>query len=177
MKDQQRLKLAELLWQRERKEKRSQLDERIEEIVLPNQYSFVPFSDSDIIQSASEDRPRDKWGENLYLQTSTDEPGIVTKVIANFIELNPYDFSYIFFMNYNFGFVKIDNEVLFTKWAALIELDGDEIYCHLPEKSSWICIERTEDVLTAKEHLGRIWIYEITFSNKKFKSDLVKNSA
>ncbi len=177
MNEQQKIKLEESKWKKEREEKLSQLDQCLKEIISTNQYSFVTFDDSDKIQSLSEDWPSKKWEEHLYLQTETKEPGMVTKIISNFIEANPYDFSYVFFMNYNFGLVKISNDILFTKWPTLIEIDGDEIFCYMPDKNCWICIQRTEEFLPDKKRLGPIWIYEVTFSNMNFKNELLTNSA
>jgi len=158
MNEQDKIRLAELRWKNERENKLLELDRRLKEFMSPSQYSFVSFDESDTIQKLSEDWPG-KSEEQL-----------------NLIEINPYDFSYVFFMNYNFGLVKVNNDALFTKWPGLIEIDSDMIFCYIPDQKNWICVERTDQFLPGKEQLGVFWIYEITFSDMAFKTKLLENA-
>lgn len=70
-------------------------------------------------------------------------------------------------MNYNACLVSISNESLLNHWKQLLELDGDEIFISMPSKQHFICLELTEDIIVGNEKDGRLWIYEITFSNKE----------
>lgn len=161
-------------WERERYFKMNELDQKMKPLLDSSFYSFLLFEDSDKIQLKSDDWPSDKWDKKLYIQTETSFPRPVTNIITRFIEINEFEFSYVFFMNYNFGLIKISNDALLTKWAALIEVDGDEIFCFIPNKSSFICIERTQEQIRLPDNIEFIWIYEVTFSNENFRDELVK---
>jgi hypothetical protein len=79
-------------------------------------------------------------------------------------------------MHYNFGLVAIPNASLARYWSDFIEIDGDEIFCSIPGRTEFICIEKSEDLIVGEEIKGMQWIYEVTFSSKEFKDELQSNS-
>jgi hypothetical protein len=165
-------RIEELRWEQERRAKQMMLDQKLTEALPADLYSFISFSDSDIFQSAIDDWPDRKWEDGLYLQTELDNPNPINQVLAKFASLNSETFCYVYFHNYDFGIVRIEKTALYKHWSELIEIDGDQIFCYLSDRSGFICLEKTEDIMVGKESLGRNWLYEITYSNHTIKSEL-----
>jgi len=162
--------LEKLAWENERKGKAYLINQRLESIIPPEYYSIVSFEESDRIQILGEGWP---GSEEYSIQTLVNEPAIVSSIVSNFIALNPFDFSYIFFFNYGFGLVKVSNDFLLYKWPSLVELDTEQIYCYIPSRNYFICIHRTDEFLKGKEQKGIFFIYEVTFSNLDLKKALL----
>ncbi|HSC52096.1 MAG TPA: hypothetical protein VLC98_00630 [Phnomibacter sp.] len=173
MTEEQKQRLEELREEQYRKSQQDGLMDRLNSIIPEQSYSFLSPEYSNTFQNQTDPWPKLKWEKELYVQTEMSNPGIVTTILAHFLKLNPHNYTYLFFMNFHFGLVKIDNDVLFTKWPALVEADGDEILCFLPHRSDYICIERLEEKMVGKEELGYHWLYEVTFSNEHIKSELM----
>ncbi len=170
MTQEQKHLLEKLRWENERKAKQFQLEKKLEALLKKEFFSFLTFEESDKIQLASEGWPDNKWNDGLYLQTDLFSSTSIFRILEKYLDLNNFGFIYIFFMNYNFGLVRIQNDTIKSYWAQLIEIDTDEIFCYIPNRKDFICIEKTEDFIIGKEKEGRQWIYEITFSNKKLKT-------
>lgn len=177
MTEEQKQRLEELREEQYRKSQQDALLIRLNGIIPEQSYSFLSAEDSNTFQNKTVPWPELKWEKELYVQTEMSNLGIVTTILARFLKLNSHDYTYVFFMNFHFGLVKIDNDVLFTKWPALVEADGDEILCFLPHRSDYICIERLEEKMVGKEELGYLWLYEVTFSNERIKSELLLDGA
>jgi len=165
-------RIAELRWEKERKEKRTTLEPKLSAIV--NSFKFLTDKQSDEFQSKSDDWPDNKWKDALFLQTKVSEPESIEGIINRMMKLIDGERLYLFMMNFNFGLIQISKNELIKNWKELIEIDGDEIYCYNPSSSDFICIEKTEEFITGKEDEGRHWIYELTFSNKELK-EKIKN--
>ena len=41
----------------------------------------------------------------------------------------------------------MQNEMLANHWQELVDLDGDEIFCYIPERPEFLCIEKTEEII------------------------------
>jgi hypothetical protein len=177
MTEEQKNLLEKLKWDNERKLKQSQLAKKLKSFLAEDSFLFLTFDESDKIQRINDGWPANKWSDNLYLQTEITNPSYFSHSIEKYIELNSDDFLYIFFMNYNFGLVKIKNDTLINFWAKFIEIDSDEVFCYLPNRTDFICLEKTEDFISGKEQEGRQWIYELTFSNTILKTLLTQNGS
>lgn len=175
MKEEETKRLEELRWLHERNSKKIMLNEELKNLLPTDTYSFLSIQDSDNIQLEGHGWPDDKWSNNLYVQTPNSNSELIASLVNRFIEVNSRDVCYVFFMHYNFGLVEIKNEMLANHWQELIDLDGDEIFCYIPERPEFICIEKKEEAIVGKEKDGRHWIYEVTFSSKEFKSELKIN--
>ena len=163
-------RIAELRWEKERKEKRTTLEPKLSAIV--NSFKLLTDKESDEFQSKSDDWPDNKWKDGLFLQTKVSETESIEETIKKMMKLISGEQLYVFMMNFNFGLIQISKNELIKNWRELIEIDGDEIYCYDPTSSDFICIEKTEEFITGMEHEGRHWIYELTFSNKELKEKL-----
>ena len=177
MTQEQKKLLEKLKWENERKAKQFQLEKKLEALLEKKSFSFLTFEESDEIQLASESWPDSKWTDRLYLQTDLVKSASIFRTLKKYVDLSNLGFAYIFFMNYNFGLVRIQNDTIKRYWTQLIEIDTDEIFCYIPNRKDFICIEKTEDFIIGKEKEGRQWIYEITFSNKKLKTLLTQHSS
>ena len=163
-------RIAELRWEKERKEKRTTLEPKLDAIV--DSFKFLSDKESDKFQSKSDDWPDNKWKDELFLQTKVSESETIEKIIIEMMNLISGESLYLFMINFNFGLIQISKNELIKNWKELIEIDGDEIYCYNPTSSDFICIEKTEECITGKEDEGRHLIYELTFSNKELKEKL-----
>jgi hypothetical protein len=177
MTEEQKQRLEELREEQYRKSQQDSLLIKLKSIVPDQSYTFLSAEFSNTFKNQTDPWPELKWQKDMYVQTEMSNPGIVTRILARFLELNPHDYSYLFFMNYHFGLVRIDNDVLLTKWSALVEADGDEILCFMPHRKDYICIEQFEEKMIGKEDLGYLWLYEVTFSNENIKSELLGDGA
>jgi hypothetical protein len=168
-------RLEELRRFQERKSKQGLLEAKLNGLFPTSAYTMMPYEDSEDIQQKLNEWPNGKWENYLYIQTPVENKGPIENLVKRFIEINQKETTYLLFMNYNFGLVEVKNEMLVNHWPELIDLDGDEIFCHIPERPEFICIEKTEEVISGKEHEGRRWIYEVTFSSEAFKVELQTN--
>jgi hypothetical protein len=175
MNQEQADRLEKLRWENVRRTKQIQFDQRLKALINAQDYSFVPFADSDVIQLASDGWPTNKWEHELYLQVEIAECEKIAHVLEKFLHLSQQNFCYMFCLHYNFGFVKVDNKAILHNWAELIEIDGDQVFLHLPDESDFLSIEKTEDKIIGREDEGMKWIYEITYSNEKLKQQIEKN--
>jgi hypothetical protein len=168
MNDEQKLRLDELRWENERNTKKLQLREKLENKIPISSFSFLSNIFSDNFE-------HDDWPHNnlkLHQKIEIEQSEIIDDILKKFININSNANSYVFFMNYNFGLVKMQNDILLEYWKDLIEIDADEIFCYNPTEKYFVCIEKTEDFITGKEIEGAKWIYEITFSNQSLKDKL-----
>lgn len=175
MKDEQRKRIEELRWMHERNAKKSQLEQKLFELLPQGTFSVLSHQDSDRIQLLGHDWPHNKWEDQLYIQTPIEDTMTISALIQRFVHTNLKSISLVFFMRFNFGLISVKNEQLLNHWAEFIELDGDEIFCYLPERPEFICIEKTEEYIFGRESEGRKWIYEVTFSSRQFKDELIAN--
>ena len=129
--------------------------------------------ESEKIRLKSNEWPKDKWGQKLYLQSEVVSPILIEQALKAFINIHSTTFFYLLFYNYDFGMVKLNNELLFEFWKDLLAADGDEIFVYPPDGNYFICIEKTEEVISGREIEGRKWIYEITFSNIELKNKIL----
>ena len=173
MTEEEKNKLEGLRWKSERKRKQFLLDERLKQLLKSDDFQFLSFEESDKIQLQCDDFPVKKWEDFLYFQTEIENKHHIDKILNCYTELNRNDFILIFFMNFNFGLVKVSNENFTNCWADFIDIDGDEIFCYQPNETDFICIEKTEDVIVDSKNKSLQWIYEITFSNQKIKAKLL----
>jgi hypothetical protein len=169
-------RLEELRWKHELELKRAQLDAKLKEMISTSDYEFLSDIDSDNIQLQGDDWPSNKWEDFLYIQTPVENKSPVNKSISQLIKVNSTGTVYLFFMHYNFGLIAIPNATLARYWSDFIEIDGDEIFCSIPGRPEFICIEKSEDLIVGEEIKGMQWIYEVTFSSKEFKDELQSNS-
>jgi len=172
MTEEEKIRLDKLRWEAERKQKQFQLDEKLKLLLSNDKYEFLSFEESDDIQTTSDDWPDNKWTDFLYLQAPIRNKPTIDKIIQKYTDTNKSDSTLLFFMNFNFGLVKISNPTLNKYWSDLIEVDGDEIFCLQKNDTSFICIEKTEDTIVGYENEGRQWLYEVTFSNADIKNKL-----
>lgn len=175
MKDEQRKRIEELRWMHERDAKKFQLEKKLSELLPQDTFSFLSYQDSDHIQQSGHDWPHDKWENQLYIQTPIEDKLTIADLIQRFIQINLKNISLIFFMRFNFGLILVKNEQLLNHWAEFVELDGNEIFCYLPKRPEFICVEKTEEFVSGRESEGRKWIYEVTFSCHQFKDELLAN--
>jgi hypothetical protein len=175
MTEEQRKRLDELRWAHERSSKRMELDKRIREIDSFDSYSFLTDELSDKIMQSHDNWPQDKWTHKLFLQTPLDILIPVEDILKRFILLDATRTVYIYFMRYNFGLVETLKGNLIRHWKKYIEIDTNEIFCFIPGRPQFICIEKTEDFIVGDEKSGLKWIYEVTFSSDKFKAELNEN--
>src|ERR1700733_2536907 len=122
MTEEQKDLLEKLRWNNERKLKQSRLDTKLKSLLGENNFLFLTFDESDKIQLINDSWPNNKWTDNLYLQTKITNPSCFSDPIKKYIGLNSGDSLYVFFMNYDFGFVEIKNDTLIKYWAELIEI-------------------------------------------------------
>jgi hypothetical protein len=141
----------------------------ISDVLNVNEYSFLDFSESDTIQLESKEWPSDKWDNKLYTQTEITDPEPVGRIINKMNKLISSDHVFIFSMKYNFGLFSIPKTVLETRWRELIDLDGDEIICHLPDSRDFVSIEKTQELILGRETEGLKWIYEVTYPDKELR--------
>jgi hypothetical protein len=172
MKEEEKNKLDKLRWELERKQKQSQLNDKLKLLFNTETYEFLSFEESDRIQSVSDDFPDNKWKDFLYFQTTIQNKSAIDNIVQKYTDTYRSDSVLLFFMNFNFGLVKISNATLKNYWSDLIEIEGDEIFCLQQDDPSFICIEKTEDTIVGDENKGRQWLYEVTFSNADIKSKL-----
>ena len=163
-------RIAELRWEKERKEKRTILEPKLSAIT--NSFKFLTDKESDDFQFKSDDWPDNKWQDGLFHQTKVSEPESIEEIINRMMKLISGEYLYLFMINFNFGLIQISKSDLIKKWKELIEIDGDEIYCYNPSSSDFICIEKTEEFIAGMESDRRHLIYELTFSNKELKEKL-----
>jgi hypothetical protein len=177
MTEEQKQRLEKLREKQHRKSLQDALDLKLKHLIPHKSYSFLSQDYSNTFQNQTDPWPKLKWENKLYVQTEMSNPGIITSIVDRFIKLNPFDYTYVFFMNFHFGLVKIDNDVMVANWPLLVEADGDDILCLFPHRTDYICIERLEEQLVGKEQLGYTWLYELTFSNEIIKSELLTEGA
>ena len=175
MTDEQRKRMEELRWMHERNTKKLQLEKNLSELLPQGTFSFLSYQDSDHIQLSGHDWPHDKWENKLYIQTPIEDKLTIATLIQRFIQINLKNVTLIFFMRFNFGFISVENEQFSNHWAEFIKLDGDEIFCYLPDRPEFICVEKTEELISGRENEGMRWIYEVTFSCHQFKDELLSN--
>lgn len=173
MTEEEKIRLDKLRWESERKQKQSQLEEKLKQFLTNDKYEFLSFEESDKIQLASDDWPENKWEALLYFQVAIQKKAVIHDIVKKYTATNKSDSVFIFFMNFNFGLVKISNSTLNNCWSDFIEVDGDQIFCLQQDAPSFICIEKTEDILVGDKSKNRQWLYEVTFSNPDIKSKLV----
>ena len=173
MTEEEKNRLGKLRWEAERKQKQFQLNEKLKQLLTNDKYEFLSFEESDKIQATSADWPDNKWTDFLYFQAPLKNKPPIDKIIQKYTDTNKSDSVFIFFMNFNFGLVKVSNPTLNNYWSDLIEVDGDEIFCLLQGDPSFICIEKTEDIIVGDESGCRQWLYEVTFSNAEIKNKLI----
>lgn len=173
MTEEEKNRLAELRWETERKQKQSQLNEKLKQLLTKENYEFLSFEESDKIQLVSDGWPDNKWNDSLYFQASLQNRTAINEIVKRYTDTTGSDSVLLFFMNFNFGLVKVLNSTLNNYWSDLIEVDGDEIFCLQKDDPSFICIEKTEDIIVGGENEGRQWLYEVTFSNADIKSKLI----
>ncbi|KAA9035502.1 hypothetical protein FW778_21320 [Ginsengibacter hankyongi] len=172
MTEEEKKRLDKLRWEAERKQKQSQLNEKLKLLLTKDKYEFLSFEESDKIQLASDGWPDNKWKDSLYFQAALQNKTAINEIVKKYTDTTKSDSVFLFFMNFNFGLVKISNSILINYWSELIEVDGDEIFCLQQDDPSFICIEKTEDIIVGNESEGRQWLYEVTFSNADIKSKL-----
>ena len=168
-------KLGQLLWTKERIEKKKKLSKQLDLLLSPGDYSFLSFEESDEIDLVGDDWPEDKWTNNLFIQSDVSNFTNIEKAISSFARINDKQFLYVFFINYNFGLVAMSNDIVIKYWAKFIEIDGDEIFLYHPGMNYFICVELTEDIIVGEKLNGRRWIFELTFSNEKIKDAILLN--
>jgi hypothetical protein len=173
MTEEEIIRLDKLRWESERKQKQSQLNEKLKQFLANDKYEFLSFEESDKIQLASDDWPDNKWEDFLYFQADIQEKTVIHEIVKKYTDTNKSDSVFIFFMNFNFGLVKISNSTLNNYWSDFIEIDRDEIFCLQQDDPSFICIDKTEDILVGDKSESRQWLYEVTFSNTDIKSKLI----
>jgi hypothetical protein len=163
-------KRAELRWENERKTKQAQLDIKLKELIHPNAHSFLSFEESDRIQIAS-----DEWtgDESLKIQVDEKQHEKITSIIKIFFELSQHPTCYLFSMKYNFGLFELPKNTTAEHWMNLIEIDGDEIFFSLPNRSDFLHVEKEQVV--HRETEGVKYIYQLTYSNKALKLKLGKS--
>ena len=172
MAEEEKNRLDKLRWLAERKQKQFQLNEKLKLLLTNDKYEFLSFEESDKIQATSDDWPDNKWTHFLYFQAPIKNRHAIDKIIQKYTGTIKSDGVFIFFMNFNFGLVKISSLTLNNYWSDLLELDSDEIYCLQQDDPSFICIEKTQDTIVGDESEGRQWVYEVTFSNTDIKRKL-----
>lgn len=172
MTEEEKNRLDKLRWDLERKQKQFQLEEKLKLLLTNDQYEFLSFEESDRIQLTSGDWPDNKWTDFLYFQATIQNRAAIDKIVQKYTDTNKSDCVLIFFMNFNFGLVKLSNPTLNKYWSDMIEIDGDQIFFLQTEDTSFICIEKTEDVIVGDEGESRQWLYEVTFSNVDIKAKL-----
>lgn len=173
MTEQEKGRLDKLRWESERKQKQSQLNEKLKQFLTSDNYEFLSFEESDKIQLTSDGWPGNKWKDFLYFQAAIQKKTVIQEIVKKYTDTNKSDSVFIFFMNFNFGLVKMSNSTLNNYWSDLIEVDGDEIFCLQQDDPSFICIEKTEDILVGDKSESRQRLYEVTFSNADIKSKLI----
>jgi hypothetical protein len=172
MTEEEKIRLEKLKWESERKRKQLQLDEKLKQLLSSDEFAFLSFEESDKIQLATDDWPDNKWDDFLYIQSTIQNKTPIDKIVKKYTDISKRNTVFIFFMNFNFGLVKVSNSTLNNHWADFIEIDGDEIFCFQHNEPDFICIEKTEDVIVGDEMGNRQWLYEVTFSNANIKSKL-----
>jgi hypothetical protein len=172
MTEEEKNRLDKLSWDTERKQKQSQLNEKLKQLLTKDKYEILSFEESDKIQLASDVWPDNKWIDSLFFQAALENKTAINEIVKKYTETTKSDSVFLFFMNFNFGLVKISNSTLNNYWSDLIEVDGDEIFCLQKDDPSFICLEKTEDIIVGDENEGRQWLYEVTFSNADIKSKL-----
>lgn len=176
MKQEDKDRLEELRWENERKSKQSQFNLKLQQLMSLDKFKFLSFEESDKIQPEGDDWPSGKWDNKLYHQVSIEDYPVITNLVRKFLELSSDGACYVFSMNYNFGLTAIDKNVFIKTWVQLIEIDGDEIFVSVPDKSYFLCIEKTYEVIEGREAEGARWIYEITYSNQNLKLQIEVNA-
>lgn len=172
MTEEEKNRLDELRWETERKQKQSQLNEKLKQLLTEDKYEFLSFNESDKIQLASDGWPDNKWNDSLSFQVALENKIAINELIKKYTGTTKNDSVFSFFMSFNFGLVKVSNSTLNSYWSDFIEIDGDEIFCFQKDAPSFICIEKTEDIIVGSESEGRQWLYEVTFSNADIKNKL-----
>jgi hypothetical protein len=172
MTEEEKIRLEKLKWESERKRKQLQLDEKLKQLLSSYDFEFLSFEESDKIQLAADNWPDNKWDDFLYIQSTIQNKTPIDKIVKKYTDTNKSNAVFIFFMNFNFGLVKVLNSILNNHWADFIEIDGDEIFCLQNNEPDFICIEKTEDVFVGDETGNMQWLYEVTFSNATIKSKL-----
>ena len=172
MTEEEKNRLEKLKWESERKRKQLQLGEKLKQLFNNDAFEFLSFEESDKIHLASDNWPDNKWDNLLYIQSEIQNKTPIDKIVKKYTDINKSNSVFLFFMNFNFGLVKVSNSTLNNHWTDFVEIDGDEIFCYRPEETDFICIEKTEDVIIGSENENRQWLYEVTFSNQNIKSKL-----
>jgi hypothetical protein len=172
MTEEEKIRLEKLRWESERKRKKLQLNEKLKNLLSNDNFEFLSFEESDKIQLTADNWPDNKWNNFLYIQSTIQNNAPIDKIVKKYTDINKSNAVFIFFMNFNFGLVKVSNSILNNHWADFIEIDGDEIFCLQHNEPDFICIEKTEDVIVGDETGNRQWLYEVTFSNANIKSKL-----
>ena len=165
-------RLEKLRWESERKRKQIQLNEKLKQFLDVHHFDFLTFEESDNIQLSCDPWPDNKWSDLLLFQATFQDKIEIQKIVDRYADSNKSDHVFVFFMNFNFGLVRFSNSTLKMHWEDFIELDNDKIFCYRPNERSFICIEKTEDIIVGNKESNRQWIYEITFSNQNIKDDL-----
>ena len=158
-------KIYEKQWKIEREEKQKSFLEKIQLLNLNDEIECLSFGDSDSFQTKANEWP-DKYGKKLYYQIELENSNEVLKLIKAYFKTIETDFIYIYLLNLNFGLVKISKLDFIPYWKDIVEIDGDEVFCHNPLNGEFILIEKTEDLIIGFEQQGKKWLYEITISNE-----------
>lgn len=170
MTEERQNRILEIRWELERKKLLSDLIPHLNSLLTPDSFDFLTFEDSDSFQS--DDWPKNKWDEKLYIQTEISDVEPIESVLRIFLDLIEGNHVYLFLMHYNFGLIRISKDELIRNWVRLIDLDKDEIYCYNPDTPDFICIEKTEEFISGQAKKGPKWIYELTFSSKELKEKI-----
>ena len=173
MTEEEKNRLEQLKWESERKRNQLQLGKKLKKVFDTGTFEFLSFEESDKIQLKGDNWPDNKWDNLLYVQSEIQKKTPIDKIVKKYTDLNKSNCVFLFFVNFNFGLVKVSNSTLNNHWEDFVEIDGDEIFCYQPDETDFICIEKTEDVIVGDENKSRQWIYEVTFSNQNIKSKLV----
>ena len=173
MNEEQHKRLEKIRSDGNRRQKQNEMHIKLKAIIPWESFSFLSPSESIEFRETTEKWPTDKWENKLFIQTLITASETITEILKEFVKLNGGRKAYFFSSNYDFGLIEVSKELLINIWRDLIELDGDEIFCYLPNTPDFICIEKTEDVFVGHETKGKHWIYEVTFSNANLKKKLI----
>jgi hypothetical protein len=177
MTEEQKCRLEELRERRFRNLQKESLTQKLVDRLRPDLYQILEPETKEFIQNGSDEWPGDKWERNLCIQTETSNTVLITTILSRFNMINPFNYSYVFLSRYDSFILQVTNQTLSEEWTKLIAADGDDIICYIPGRKDYVGIELIKEKMVGKEDRAPCWLYELTFSNEKLKSELFYNCA
>ncbi len=163
MRDEDRIKLSRLRQEQMVQKEMSSVLEILNQTIPANSFSLQYNT------SILEPFPTDRWNRELILQTPIENPHPIQAVLVRFLSMSPEDNCVVILPNYSRVMIKLSKSTMPVIWKQLIELDGDGIFCFPPFFKEFISIDKVEDQFLKEPGSGRIWLYELTFSNIKLR--------